>query len=101
MIRLTSTLVTVAVLLARRERIALPAGRLGWQVLGMGVLDTGAFLTNNRGLQLEQVSVVTVLSSLYSAVTIALAAAVLRERLRWLQWSGIAVIFTGIYLISR
>ncbi|HYA97292.1 MAG TPA: DMT family transporter, partial [Methylomirabilota bacterium] len=101
MIRLTSTIVTGAALLGQGKRIVAPTGPLGWQVLGMGVLDTGAFLMNNRGLQIEQVSVVTVLSSLYSAVTIALAAAMLREHLRRVQWVGVAVIFAGIYLISR
>lgn len=101
MIRLTSMLATCAVLIATRRKAKFPSGRLGWQVLGMGVLDTGAFVMNNRGLQLEQVSVVTVLSSLYGAVTVGLAAAVLHERLRWRQWAGIVAIFAGIYLISR
>jgi drug/metabolite transporter (DMT)-like permease len=101
MIRLTSMTATAMILAARRQKIPLPKGRLGWQVLGMGVLDTGAFLANNRGFQLEQVSVVTVLSSLYGAVTVGLAAVVLRERLRAQQWAGIAAVFAGIYLISR
>jgi drug/metabolite transporter (DMT)-like permease len=101
MIRLTSMTATAMILAARRQKIPLPKGRLGWQVLGMGVLDTGAFLANNRGFQLEQVSVVTVLSSLYGAVTVGLAAVVLRERLRAQQWAGVAAIFAGIYLISR
>ena len=71
----------------------------GW-ILGMGVLDTGAFLCNNLGMQLEQVSVVSVLSSLYGAVTVLLAAVVLREHLRKIQWIGIVGIFVGIVLIS-
>jgi drug/metabolite transporter (DMT)-like permease len=55
---------------------------------------------NNLGMQLEQVSVVSVLSSLYGAVTVLLAAVVLREHLRKIQWVGIAGIFIGIALIS-
>jgi len=40
------------------------------------------------------------LSSLYGAVTVLLAAVVLREHLRKIQWVGIAGIFAGIALIS-
>ncbi len=67
----------------------------------MGVLDTGAFVVNNRGMQLEQVSVVSVLASLYGAVTVILSTVVLREHLSRRQWLGIAAIFAGIVLISR
>jgi drug/metabolite transporter (DMT)-like permease len=101
MIRLTSSAVTVLFLLVRRQPIALPRdGKVGVWILGMGVLDTGAFIMNNLGMQLEQVSVVSVLSSLYGAVTVLLAAVVLREHLRKIQWIGIAGIFAGIALIS-
>ncbi|MBV9887720.1 MAG: DMT family transporter [Acidobacteria bacterium] len=101
MIRLTSTVITAVFLLARRQRIALPRdGKVTGWLLGMGVLDTGAFILNNLGMRLEQVSVVSVLSSLYGAVTVLLSAVVLRERLRKLQWVGIAGIFIGIALIS-
>jgi drug/metabolite transporter (DMT)-like permease len=67
----------------------------------MGVLDTGAYVLNNYGLRLEQVSVVTVLSSLYGAVTVGLAATILGEKIARLQWLGIVAIFGGIVLISR
>jgi len=67
----------------------------------MGLLDTGAFVVSNRGMQLEQISIVTMLSSLYGAVTVVLAAALLRERVSRLQWSGIVAIFVGIFFISR
>jgi drug/metabolite transporter (DMT)-like permease len=42
-----------------------------------------------------------VLSSLYGAVTVALAAIFLREHISRWQWAGIVSIFAGIYLISR
>ncbi len=101
MIRLTSTVITAAFLVARRKPIELPRdGKVTGWLLGMGVLDTGAFILNNLGMRLEQVSVVSVLSSLYGAVTVLLSAVVLRERLRKLQWVGIAGIFIGIALIS-
>ncbi len=48
--------------------------------LGIGVLDTSAYVFNNFGMKLEQISVVSVLASLYGAVTVALAALILKER---------------------
>ncbi len=102
MIRLTSALLTTLVILLLKQPIAPPReGPVSGWLLGIGVLDTGAFVLNNRGLQLEQVSVVSVLASLYAAVTVILAAVFLREHpSRW-QWCGIIAIFAGIGLISR
>ena len=51
---------------------------------------------STRGL----VSVVSVLSSLYPVVTVVLARAVLGERMRRVQVTGIAVAFAGIALIA-
>jgi drug/metabolite transporter (DMT)-like permease len=67
----------------------------------MGAGDTSAFVLSNRAMQIEQVAVISVLGSLYGAVTVALAAIVLREHVSRWQWSGIASIFAGIYLMSR
>jgi drug/metabolite transporter (DMT)-like permease len=100
-IRGVGTLVTCGVLLVKRTPLRQISGRTGWQLAGMGVLDTSAFLMNNRGMQLEQVSVVSVLASLYGAVTVALAAIILREHVSKWQWLGIVAIFSGICLISK
>jgi drug/metabolite transporter (DMT)-like permease len=102
MIRLTSSLLTAIVILLVGQPIAPPreASVNSW-LLGMGVLDTGAFVLNNRGMLIEQVSVMGVLASLYGAVTVTLAAVFLRERLARWQWAGIVLVFGGIYLISR
>lgn len=100
-IRLTSVVLTTAVVLILRQRVALPAaGAKSW-VLGVGILDTSAYVLNNYGMQHEQVSVVSVLASLYGAVTVGLAAIFLGERVSRMQWTGIASIFAGIFLISR
>jgi drug/metabolite transporter (DMT)-like permease len=56
---------------------------------------------SNRGMQMEQIAVISVLGSLYGAVTVALAAIFLRERISRLQLAGIVTIFAGILLISR
>jgi drug/metabolite transporter (DMT)-like permease len=106
LLRLTSSVLTACMLLLLRQPTMLSHQSDGrspvssW-LLGMGVLDTGAFVLNNRGLQLEQVSVVSVLASLYGAVTVILAAIFLREHLSRWQWLGIVAIFAGIALISR
>jgi drug/metabolite transporter (DMT)-like permease len=100
MIRLTCTLIAAAVILVARQPIKLPRNtRL--ISLGMGLGDTAAFVLSNRAMQIEQVAVVSVLGSLYGAVTVALASIVLREHVSRWQWAGIAAIFSGIYLMSR
>jgi drug/metabolite transporter (DMT)-like permease len=102
MIRLTSSLLTTIVILLLRQPIGPPReGSVNSWLLGMGLLDSGAFVLNNRGMLIEQVSVMGVLASLYGAFTVTLAAIFLRERLSRWQWAGIVLIFGGIYLISR
>ena len=54
----------------------------------MGLLDTSAFVFSNRGMQFEQVAVVSVLGSLYGAVTVGLAAAILRRARRQMAVGG-------------
>jgi drug/metabolite transporter (DMT)-like permease len=102
MIRLSCTILAAAVLLTLKQTLALPLRNpVSVWLLGMGIFDTSAFLLNNRGLELEQTSVISVLASLYGAVTVSLAAIFLREHpTRW-QWVGIVAIFAGIALISR
>ena len=101
LIRLASVVMTTAVVLILRQPFALPGAGANRWVLGVGILDTGAYLLNNYGMQREQVSVVSVLASMYGAVTAALAAIFLRERISRAQWIGVLSIFAGIFLISR
>jgi drug/metabolite transporter (DMT)-like permease len=98
---MTGSFASLSVLLLRRMPAFKSLGASNWQPALMGLLDTGAFALNNRGMQMEQTSVLTVLSSLYGAVTVLLAAIFLRERVALLQWLGIAAIFAGILLIGR
>src|SRR6266446_6613387 len=100
MIRLTSTLLIAAAILVSKQPVRLPRGRVRWMVLGMGVFDTGAFVLSNLGMKMEQVAVISVLGSLYGAVTVGLAAFFLREHVSRWQWLGIATIFHGIFLMS-
>jgi drug/metabolite transporter (DMT)-like permease len=100
MIRMTCTLIAAAIILFVKRPIGLPRTSR-WTAVGMGAADTTAFVVSNRGMQIEQVAVISVLGSLYGAVTVGLAALFLRERVSRWQWSGIAAIFAGIFLISR
>lgn len=100
MIRGTCSIIAASIILIARQPIGLPrnARRIS---LGMGFGDTAAFVFSNRAMQIEQVSVISVLGSLYGAVTVALAAIVLREHVSRWQWLGILAIFSGIYLMSQ
>ena len=96
-----TTFATLAVL-ARpvRQSARPPQGIDWWLVGGIGVVDSIAFVSNNLALKTEQVAVASVLSSLYGAVTVLLAAVFLREKLEWSQWLGIVLIFAGIAFLS-
>ncbi len=101
MIRLTSTALIAGTILVSKQPVQLPRGEVRWMVLGMGIFDTGAFVLSNLGMKMEQVAVISVLGSLYGAVTVGLAAIFLREHVSRWQWIGIVTIFLGIFLISR
>jgi len=101
LIRLTSGTLTLVVMLVAKQPMPVPPGQVPAMLLAMGFFDSGAFVLSNLGMQREQVSIISVLGSLYGAVTVGLAVVFLRERLSRWQWLGIATIFAGIYLISR
>jgi drug/metabolite transporter (DMT)-like permease len=84
-----------------KQPLQIPRGRLIWGYLtAISVFDTAAFVFYGLGLVQSQVSVVSVLASLYGAVTVILAFFFLKERLHWNQWLGIGVIFVGVVLVS-
>ncbi|HYL64861.1 MAG TPA: EamA family transporter, partial [Candidatus Methylomirabilis sp.] len=98
----TSSILTACVILFLHQPISLRlAGPIPVWLAAMGALDTSAFVMSNYGMRIEQVAVVSVLASLYGAVTVGLAAIFLRERISRWQWLGIVAIFSGIFLISR
>ncbi len=101
MIRLTSVAVAAILILAGKQSMRLPRDNTRWLVFTMGLLDTGAFILSNRSMQMEHIAVVSVLGSLYGAVTVALAAIFLRERISRWQLAGIVTIFAGIFMISQ
>jgi len=79
----------------------LPRGSVWGLLAVVGLMDTAAFVANNAGMGMGHVAVVSVLSSLYGAVTVLLSWMFLRERLERTQWFGIVLIFVGIVLVSR
>jgi len=98
--RLTALVALSLAAAPARQTLHLPRGSVWWLLLAVGVLYTAAFVANNAGLSTGQVSVVSVLASLYGAITVLLAWIFLRERLERSQWLGIVIIFIGIVLIS-
>src|SRR2546422_10633239 len=54
MIRLTCTLMTLAILFCLRVPVRPPKGSVRAQAWGMGLLDTSAFVMNNRGMRSEE-----------------------------------------------
>jgi len=83
-----------------QQSVGLPHGTVWWLLMAVGFLDTSAFVMNNAGLRIGPVSVVSVLASLYGAVTVLLSWIFLREKLEWSQWLGIAVLFCGIAAVN-
>jgi len=77
-----------------------PRRHTGLLVAGIGLLDTLAFVCNNVGTTLGLVSVVSVLGSLFAAVTVLVAWLALGERMARRQWAGVALILGGVALVS-
>jgi len=99
-IRLTTLSVLLLVGLPTGKALPLPRGNVWWLLLVTGLMDTSAFVANNAGMGAGHVAVVSVLASLYGAVTVLLSWIFLRERIERSQWFGIFLIFVGIVLVS-
>lgn len=100
LIRLVTPCTLALLATPARQNLRLPSGRGWWLIVGVGVLDTSAYVANTIGFTTHQIAVVSVLASLFSTVTVMLAWLFLRERLHWSQWLGVAGIFAGVALVS-
>ncbi len=100
LIRVTGAILTFAIMLVKKIPLRIKSRQTSAQLYTMGFFDTGAFALSNLGMRLEQIAAVSVLGSLYGAVTVALAATFLKERIAPLQWTGIAAIFLGVVLMN-
>lgn len=99
-VRITTLAVLVLVGIPTGKSLPLPRGNIWWVLLVVGLMDTTAFVANNAGMGTGHVAVVSVLASLYGAVTVLLSWLFLRERIDRSQWFGIFLIFIGVILVS-
>jgi Predicted membrane protein len=84
-----------------KQPLTLPRGSVWWLILASGAIDTLGYIAYTTGMTTSgDISTVTLLSSLYSAVTVLLAYIFLRERLQRSQWFGIVIVFFGVALIN-
>ncbi|MDX2025274.1 EamA family transporter [Microcella sp.] len=88
--------------LLRASAAALRGGWRGGLLLGIGcgVLDAIANVIVLIGLRVGDLTIVSVLTALYPAGTILLAALVLRERIATLQWVGLALALAASAMLA-
>lgn len=97
--RITSLVLLVAAAFGLRR--PLRVGVAGRRTIAIGgALDMAANVLYVLAAHAGSLSIVAILTSLYPAGTVALAAFVLRERLVALQWAGVAVALAGVLCIS-
>ncbi|NQW72952.1 MAG: DMT family transporter [Actinobacteria bacterium] len=95
---MSMVLILVAVLVFRSKGGITPRD---WPVLAfIGLLDAAANVTFGVATTLDLLSTTAVLGSLYPVVTAILAAVVLKERLRPVQYAGVVVTMLGVFLVS-
>jgi drug/metabolite transporter (DMT)-like permease len=97
--RLAGTLLLLIVVLVRREPLAVP--RSAWTVVFFNAsLDVGGNLFYILASQLGRLDTAAVLSSLYPGATVLLAWLLLKERIAFKQWVGIASALAAIVLFT-
>lgn len=75
--------------------------RTEWVPLAfIGLMDVVGFIAYDVGIQTGSVAIIGTLSGLFSAVTVGLAALLLKERLTRWQYAGMAAIFVGVVLMA-
>lgn len=97
--RVTTVIIVAAIALWTRTLGG--AGRADiWPIVAIGVFDALANVLYGVATTMGLLATTSVLASLYPVVTAVLAAIVLRERLRAVQYVGVVVAITGVVLIS-
>lgn len=95
-VRLVS-LAPVALIAAQRGALRLPRRGLVWPAITIATLDSLGLVAYNLGLvRGHSLAVLGTVSGLFSAVTVAWAVVLLKERLSTVQWMGAIAIFAGI-----
>ncbi|HLQ18826.1 MAG TPA: EamA family transporter, partial [Tabrizicola sp.] len=91
----------VIIAVAGLRRISLrPASGQAWILALMGTFDAVALGLVTAAGSLPRAEYASVTSSLFGVLTVLLAAWLLRERVRAVQWLGIACVFTGIGVLG-
>lgn len=98
-LRVAAIVLCAAALLALRWRLEVRRRDLA-PLAAIGVLETGANVSFGVASTLGLLAVTSVLASLYPIVTAVLAAVILRERLRAVQYAGVACAMAGVFLIA-
>jgi drug/metabolite transporter (DMT)-like permease len=93
--RLVALASVVALALGQRGRMR-PARGQGWLLAMMGVFDAVALGLVTASGALPKAEYASIAASLFGVLTVVLAAWVLKERTRPVQWLGIAAVFSGI-----
>ncbi len=90
----------LSLLLAWRRSLSAPPASLVALLLSISLFSLLGFLSLALGAATAQVAIVTVLSSLASAVTVLLGFVIRHERPSAAQWLGIAAILVGVVLLK-
>ncbi len=98
--RLVGVVLLLAVSGIRTRALRRPPAELWRLLLPIGLLDSLAFIAYNVGITRGSVAIVGTLSGLFSAVTVGLAAFVLRERLTAVQLVGVGAVLSGVVLLA-
>ena len=100
LVRLLS-LLPIALVAAHQGVLRLPRPGLASRALTIAALDSLALVAYNLGIVTgHSLAVLGTVSGLFSAVTVAWAVVLLKERLSVVQWIGAAAIFVGIVTLA-
>jgi drug/metabolite transporter (DMT)-like permease len=90
----------VALLILLVRKIPLPSFGSNKLALLTGLLDSGGSILFVYAAYLTRLDVAVVLSSLYPVVTVCLAFLLLKEKVSFSQWIGVALCFSSVVLIT-
>ena len=97
--RVTSITILSLVNIVQRRRESISGKQLGI-IAATGIFETGGGAFFALATHVGRLDVSTILSSLYPAVTVVLAWAILKERFKRQQWAGIFLMLVALVLIA-
>ena len=95
-----TTVILFVVILAKARTLGGATPRDALPLIAIGVFDAGANVAYGVATTIGLLATTAVLGSLYPVVTALLAAVVLHERLRAVQYVGVGVAMVGVVMIS-